>query len=64
MVKMKNAYKFLALKTLREIHSEDLGVHEIIILKDPGISRVRIGPTERVLAHQEYYSMTIHLYFH
>jgi len=42
MVNMKNAYKFLALKTLREIRLEDLGVHEIIILKVPGISRVRI----------------------
>jgi len=42
MVNMKNAYKYLALKTLREIHLEDLGVHEIIILKGPGISRVRI----------------------
>jgi hypothetical protein len=42
MVNMRNEYKFLALKTLREIYLEDLGVHEIIILKGPGISRVRI----------------------
>jgi hypothetical protein len=43
MVNMKNAYQVLALKTLREIHLEVLGVHVIvIILKGPGISRVRI----------------------
>jgi len=59
MVNMKNAYTFLALKTLREIHVEDLGVHEIIILKFPGISRVRIEPTEPLLAHQGYYVMTV-----
>jgi hypothetical protein len=34
MVNMRNAYKFLALKTLREIHLE----YKIIILKGPGIS--------------------------
>jgi hypothetical protein len=55
MVNMKNAYRFLALKTLREIHMEDLGLHEIIILKVPGISKVRIGPTERLFAHLGYY---------
>jgi hypothetical protein len=42
MVNMKNAYIFLAVKTLREIHFENLGVHEIIILKGPGIISVRI----------------------
>jgi len=42
MVNMKNAYIVLALKTLRERHLEDLGVHERIILKGPGISRLRI----------------------
>jgi hypothetical protein len=41
MVNMKNAYKVLALKTLREIHLENLGVH-VIILEGPGITRVRI----------------------
>jgi hypothetical protein len=42
MANMKNAYKCLALRTLREIHLEDLGVHEIMTLKGPGISGVRI----------------------
>jgi hypothetical protein len=59
MVNMKNTYKFLALKTLREIHLEDLGVRQIIILKGPGILRVRIWLTERLLAYQGYYFMNL-----
>jgi hypothetical protein len=59
MVNMKNACIFLALKTLREIHLEDLGVHEIIILKGPGTSRVRIWLTGRLLAYQGCYTMNL-----
>jgi hypothetical protein len=37
---------------------ENLGVH-VIILEGPGITRVRIWLTDRVLAYQRYYNMDL-----